>query len=126
MKFDIISIGISVLSLLTYAFSKQEIHFLSFILFAFLSAFYPVKNEIQSLKKELNLGNIDQDPGELVVRYILLGIIAISFAMSGSLRDFVALVLLYSLIERWQIRQELIHIRNSLRYLTQQEQKGGI
>ncbi|WP_324735154.1 hypothetical protein VFC49_08310 [Thermococcus sp. SY098] len=121
MKFDTISIGLSVLSLLAYAFSRQETHFLSFILFAFLSAFYPVKNEIQNLKKELNLGNIDQDPGELVVRYILLGIIAISFAMSGSLRDFVALVLLYSLIERWQTRQELIHIRNSLRYLTQQQ-----
>jgi len=121
MKFDTISTGISVLSLLAYAFSGQEIHFLSFILFAFLSAFYPVKNEIQNLKKKLNIGNIDQDPGEVVVRYILVGLVAISFAMSGSPRDFIALVLLYSLIERWQIRQEIIHIRNSLRYPNQQE-----
>lgn len=121
MKFDTIPVGISLLSLLAYAFSGQEIHFLSFILFAFLSAFYPVKNEIQNLKKKFNLGNIDQDPGEVVVRYVLLGIIAISFAMSGSLKDFVALVLLYSLIERWQVRQEIVHIRNSLRYPTQQE-----
>jgi len=122
MKFDTISTGISVLSLLAYAFSGQEIHFLSFILFAFLSAFYPVKNEIQNLKKKLNIGgNIDQDPGEVVVRYILVGIVAISFAMSGSPRDFIALVLLYSLIERWQIRQEIIHIRNSLTYPNQQE-----
>jgi len=121
MKFDTTSAGISVLSLLAYIVSGQEVHFLSFILFAFLSVFYPVKNEIQNLKKEFNIRNIDLDPGEVVTRYILLGIVTISFAMSGSLRDFVALVLLYSLIERWQIRQEIVYIRNSLRYLKQQE-----
>ncbi|WP_048151441.1 hypothetical protein [Palaeococcus ferrophilus] len=116
MKFDVLSTAISVLSLLAYAFSKEEVHFLSFILFAFLSAFYPVKSEIQKLKRELNIKGIDQDLGEVLARYLLLGIVAVAFATSGDLKDFVALLLLYSLIERWKIRQELVHIRNNLRY----------